>query len=638
MTLTQATLGDRKRISNLEDYNHLYEKSLAANEEFWREESNELHWFYEPYSVFEEHGPGEFVWFAGGRLNAAVNCVDRHAAADPDKTAIIFVKDEPGEYEHISFGDLKTAVGRTANALKSLGVRKGDRVCIYLPMIPELAYTMLACARIGAVHSIVFGGFSADALRDRIIDAQAKILVTANEGLRGSKRIPLKKISDDAVEGLGVVEKVLVVKRTDAEVKMEHGRDIWMHEATAEERITCPAEWMASEDPLFILYTSGSTGKPKGLVHTTGGYLTYVASTFKYVFDVGHDDIHFCAADIGWITGHSYIVYGPLACGVTTVMFESIPTYPNASRYWNVVDDIGATTLYTSPTALRALMREGSEPVKGSSRKSLRVLGTVGEPINPEVWRWYSDVVGNGEVPIVDTWWQTETGGILISPLPNATPTKPGSATFPLFGVEPVLVDQEGTLLEGNDVNGLLCIARPWPGQARTIHGNHQRFLETYFSQYPPYYFTGDGCRRDEDGYYWITGRVDDVINVSGHRMGTAEVESALVAHEAVAEAAVVPFPHEIKGQGIFAFVVPIAGGDWDPGELQGALKEQVRQAIGPIATPDEIRVTHGLPKTRSGKIMRRILRKIAAGEADQLGDISTLADPSVVEALLKQD
>jgi acetyl-CoA synthetase len=419
---------------------------------------------------------------------------------------------------------------------------------------------------------------------------------------------------------------------------MEQGRDVWMHEATAEERITCPAEWMASEDPLFILYTSGSTGKPKGLVHTTAGYLTYAASTFKYVFDVGPDDIHFCAADIGWITGHSYIIYGPLANGVTTVMFESTPTYPDASRYWNVVDDIGATTLYTSPTALRALMREGSEPVKGSSRKSLRVLGTVGEPINPEVWRWYSDVVGNGEVPIVDTWWQTETGGILISPLPNVTPTKPGSATFPLFGVEPVLVDQEGKLLEGNDVNGLLCIARPWPGQARTIHGNHKRFLETYFSQYPPYYFTGDGCRRDEDGYYWITGRVDDVINVSGHRMGTAEVESALVAHPAVAEAAVVPFPHEIKGQGIFAFVVPIADAEWEPHELQGALKEQVRQVIGPIATPDQIRVTRGLPKTRSGKIMRRILRKIASGEADQLGDISTLADPSVVEALLKED
>ena len=638
MTLTQPTLDSRKRISSFDEYKSLYDQSLADPEEFWREQSRELHWYYEPHTAFEEHTPGEFVWFAGGRLNAAVNCVDRHVAKDPNKTAIIFVADEPGEYQHISFSELKASVGRVANVLRSLGVRKGDRVCIYLPMIPELAYTMLACARIGAVHSIVFGGFSADALRDRIIDAEAKILITSNEGLRGGKRIPLKKIADDAVEGLGVVEKVLVVQRTDVEVPMVEGRDVWMHEAMAEQRIMCPAEWMAGEDPLFILYTSGSTGKPKGLLHTTGGYLTYAASTFKYVFDIGPDDIHFCAADIGWITGHSYIIYGPLANGVTTVMFESTPTYPNASRYWNVIDDIGATTLYTSPTALRALMREGSEPVKGSSRKSLRVLGTVGEPINPEVWRWYSDVVGDGKLPIVDTWWQTETGGILISPLPNATPTKPGSATFPLFGVEPVLVDQEGKVLEGNGVSGLLCIKRPWPGQARTIHGNHKRFLETYFSQYPPFYFTGDGCRRDEDGYYWITGRVDDVINVSGHRLGTAEVESALVAHQAVAEAAVVPCPHEIKGQGIFAFVVPIADYEWEPHELQGALKEQVRQAIGPIATPDEIRVVPGLPKTRSGKIMRRILRKIAAGEGDQLGDLSTLADPSIVEALLKKD
>ncbi len=638
MALTRPTLRSRKRITSLEQYRGLYEQSLARNEEFWREQADELHWFYEPHSVFEEHGPGEFVWFAGGRLNASVNCVDRHAATDPDKTAIIFVKDEPGEYEHISFADLKAAVGRVANTLKSLGVRKGDRVCIYLPMVPELAYTMLACARIGAVHSIVFGGFSAEALRDRIIDAQAKVLVTANEGLRGGKRIPLKKISDDAVDGLAVVEKVLVVKRTETKVEMRRGRDLWLHEAMAEERVTCPAEWMASEDPLFILYTSGSTGKPKGLVHTTAGYLTYTASTFKYVFDIGPDDIHFCAADIGWVTGHSYIIYGPLANGVTTVMFESVPTYPDASRYWNVIDDIGATTLYTSPTALRALMREGSEPVQGSSRKSLRVLGTVGEPINPEVWRWYDEVVGEGKLPIVDTWWQTETGGVMISPLPNATPTKPGSATLPLFGIEPILVDQDGKLLEGNGVSGLLCIARPWPGQARTIHGNHQRFLKTYFSQYPPFYFTGDGCRRDEDGYYWITGRVDDVINVSGHRMGTAEVESALVAHQAVAEAAVVPCPHEIKGQGIFAFVVPITGADWEPHELQGALKEQVRKVIGPIATPDEVRVVTGLPKTRSGKIMRRILRKIAAGETDQLGDLSTLADPSVVEELLKKD
>lgn len=519
------------------------------------------------------------------------------------------------------------------------GVKRGDRVCIYMTMIPELAYTMLACARIGAVHSVVFGGFSADSLRNRIVDAHCKVVVTANEGLRGGRRVPLKRTVDRAVEGMSLVETVLVARRTDSEVELKPGRDYWLDEECSKQRSTCTHEWMGAEDPLFVLYTSGSTGKPKGLLHTTGGFLTYAAYTHKLVFDYHPGDIFFCAADIGWVTGHSYIVYGPLANGGTTVLFESTPLYPDAGRYWQIVDDLGVNVLYTAPTALRALAQAGDEWVKRSSRKSLRILGSVGEPINPEVWRWYHDVIGDGRCAVVDTWWQTETGGILITPLPGVTPTKPGSATLPFFGIKPVLVDPAtGTVLEGNNVSGALCLGTPWPGQARTVFGDHKRFRETYFTQYPGYYFTGDGARRDEDGYYWITGRIDDVINVSGHRLGTAEVESALVANEAVAEAAVVGYPHPIKGQGIYCYVLLNSGyGEKDRDELIGALKEQVRQTIGAFASPDVIHVAAGLPKTRSGKIMRRILRKIAGAEYEGLGDVSTLADPEVVNSLVEE-
>jgi acetyl-CoA synthetase len=508
-----------------------------------------------------------------------------------------------------------------------------------MTMIPELVYTMLACARIGAVHSVVFGGFSAEAIRDRIVDADCRVVVTANEGLRGGKKVPLKRTVDRAIEGMSLVECVLVARRTDSDVPMQPGRDHWLDEETAKQRSTCTNEWMGSEDPLFILYTSGSTGQPKGLLHTTGGYLTYAAYTHKLVFDYHPDDIYFCAADIGWVTGHSYIVYGPLANGATSVIFESTPLYPDAGRYWQIIDDLGVTIFYTAPTALRALAAAGDDWIKKYSRKSLRVLGTVGEPINPEVWRWYHDVVGEGRCTIVDTWWQTETGGILITPLPGVTPTKPGSATLPFFGVKPVIVDAAtGVPLEGNDVSGALCLGAPWPGQARTVHGDHKRFRETYFTQYPGYYFTGDGARRDEDGYYWITGRIDDVINVSGHRLGTAEVESALVAHEAVAEAAVVGYPHPIKGQGIYCYVLLNKGyAESGSQQLIGALKEQVRHVIGAFAAPDVIHIASGLPKTRSGKIMRRILRKIASSEYDGMGDISTLAEPDVVARLVEE-
>jgi acetyl-CoA synthetase len=629
----------RAHLKGMAEYERLYRQSLEDPSGFWGEQAKSLAWFHPWTNVLDaDYEEVDFAWFSGGRLNASYNCVDRHLATRADQTAILWVRDEPGEYERITYRELKHSVCRIANVLLAHGVRRGDRVCLYMPMIPELAYTMLACARIGAVHSVVFGGFSAESLRDRILDARCRMVVTANEGLRGGKRIPLKKTVDRAIEGLELVETVLVVRRTDTEVEMRSGRDLWMEDETRKQRSTCTAEWMGAEDPLFVLYTSGSTGKPKGLLHTTGGYLLYASLTHKLVFDHQPGDVYMCAADVGWITGHSYIVYGPLANGATTVMFESTPTYPDPGRYWRVVDDLKVNTLYTAPTALRALAQAGNDWVKRYKRDSLRILGSVGEPINPEIWRWYHDVVGEGRCAVVDTWWQTETGGILITPLPGVTATKPGSATLPFFGVKPLVMSlTDGKVVEGNGVAGALCLGSPWPGQARTVYGDHQRFKETYFSQYPGYYFTGDGVRRDEDGYYWITGRIDDVLNVSGHRLGTAEVESALVAHEAVAEAAVVGFPHAIKGQGVYAYVTLTAEhAKSDREEMAGVLKQQVRQVIGSFAAPDVIQIAPGLPKTRSGKIMRRILRKIAAGEYEGLGDLTTLAEPDVVEKLIQ--
>ncbi len=637
MIPVKPQIAERAYIKSLAEYQEIYRRSIEEPEEFWREAAGILSWYHPPRDIMDTDPlEVDFSWYSGGRLNACYNCVDRHLPERGEQTAIIWAGDEPGDYRYISYREIKHNVARIANVMLAHGVKRGDRICIYLPMTPELAYTMLACARIGAVHSVVFAGFSAESLRDRILDAGCKVVFTANEGLRGGRRIHLKATVDQAVEGLSLVEKVFVVRRTDKEVPMRNGRDFWLEEETIKQRSTCPIEWMAAEDPLFILYTSGSTGKPKGVLHTTAGYLVYAAMTHKYVFDYHPGDIYCCAADIGWVTGHSYILYGPLANGATTVMFESIPTYPDPGRYWRMVDDLGINIFYTAPTAIRAIARSGDEWVKKYKRTSLRILGSVGEPINPEVWMWYHDVVGDGRCAVVDTWWQTETGGIMITPLPGATPCKPGSATLPFFGVRPVLVDQQGNELDGNDVSGNLCLRGTWPGQARTIYGDHRRFRETYFSQFPGLYFTGDGCRRDPDGYYWITGRVDDVLNVSGHRLGTAEIESALVAHEAVGEAAVVGYPHDIKGTGIFAYVHPTPEYEgWDPDQLIGTLKEQVRHAIGAIATPDRIQIVTGLPKTRSGKIMRRILRKIAAGEYDELGDITTLADPSVVEKLV---
>jgi acetyl-CoA synthetase len=617
-------------------YQAMYQASIKDPERFWREEGKRIHWF-EPYTKvkntsFDPHNVS-IKWFEDGRTNVAYNCIDRHLPKRATQTAIIWEGDNPAESRHITFQTLHDEVAKLANVLRRLGVGKGDRVTIYLPMIPEAAYAMLACARIGAIHSVVFGGFSPDSLAGRIEGAQSKVLITADEGLRGGRKVPLKANADLAADKAGCVEHMIVVKRTGGDVGMRAGRDHWYQEVVAAVEATCPCEALGAEDPLFILYTSGSTGAPKGVLHTTGGYLVYAAMTHQYVFDYHEGDIYWCTADVGWVTGHSYIVYGPLANGATTLMFEGIPNYPNESRFWDVVDKHKVNIFYTAPTAIRALMQKGEGPVKQTSRASLRLLGSVGEPINPEAWEWYHRVVGESRCPIVDTWWQTETGGILITPLPGAIKLKPGSATLPFFGVHPLVVDGSGKTLQGA-CEGNLVIADSWPGQMRTVFGDHERFVQTYFSTYPGMYFTGDGCRRDSDGYYWITGRVDDVINVSGHRMGTAEIESALVAHEKVSEAAVVGYPHDIKGQGIYAYVTLMSGVEATEG-LRKELVNHVRKEIGPIASPDLIQFSPSLPKTRSGKIMRRILRKIAENEFGALGDTSTLADPTVVDDLI---
>ena len=627
------------KTANIDDatYQRLYRQSLDDPEGFWAEQAQRLDWI-EPWRTVKEtsfqRNDVSIKWFKGGRLNVSANCIDRHATKTPNRTAIIWEGDDPAVDKSVSYAELKKLVCQMANVLKKHGVKKGDRVTIYMPMVPEAAYAMLACTRIGAIHSVVFGGFSPDSLANRIIDCKSSFLITADEGVRGERIIPLKANADKALERCPDCNTVLVVQRTGNEIDWVKDRDFWWHEEALSVPADCRPEPMDAEDPLFILYTSGSTGKPKGVLHTTGGYLLYAALTHHLVFDYHSDDIYWCTADVGWVTGHSYIVYGPLANGATTLMFEGLPNYPDASRFWQVCDKHNVTIFYTAPTAIRALMREGTGPVKKTSRSSLRILGTVGEPINPEAWLWYYNVVGEGRCPIVDTWWQTETGGILITPLPGATQLKPGSATRPFFGIQPVIVDNDGKTLEGA-CEGNLCIAESWPGQMRTVFGDHERFIETYFATYDNLYFTGDGCRRDEDGFYWITGRVDDVINVSGHRMGTAEVESALVAHQKIAEAAVVGAPHDIKGQGIYAYVT--LNSDEKPSEeLRIELIQWVRKEIGPIASPDWIQWSPGLPKTRSGKIMRRILRKIAANEHDSLGDTSTLADPSVVEDLVE--
>ena len=618
-------------------YSSMYQRSIADPEGFWAEQASAFLSWQQPWqNVSEADIPtGNIRWFVGGQLNVSVNCIDRHLPQRAAQTAIIWEGDEPSDDVQITYKELYDKVCQLANGLRARGVKKGDRVCIYMPMIPEAAYAMLACARLGAIHSVVFGGFSPQSLQDRILDSDCQTVITADEGMRGGKAIPLKANTDEALASCPNVHTVVTVKRTGGDIGWQEGRDIWYTDLTSNQSTTCEPEVVESEDPLFILYTSGSTGKPKGVQHSSAGYLLHAAISHKYVFDYQDGDIYWCTADVGWITGHSYIVYGPLANGATTLMFEGVPTYPDAGRCWQVIDKHQVNVFYTAPTALRQLMAQGDEFVAGSSRASLHLLGSVGEPINPEAWEWYHRVVGDGRCPIVDTWWQTETGGIMITPLPGATALKPGSASRPFFGVQPALMDAEGNLIQDQVASGNLVITASWPGQIRTVYGDHQRVIDTYYATYPGFYFTGDGARRDEDGYYWITGRVDDVMNVSGHRIGTAEVESALVLHPAVAEAAVVGFPHDLKGEGIYAYVTLMAGDNSDADTLLGELIAMVRKEIGPIAKPDVIQWAPGLPKTRSGKIMRRILRKIAANELDNLGDTSTLADPNVVEDLI---
>ena len=622
------------KISEAE-YFRLYEESLADPDRFWAEHGKRIDWI-KPFTKVRNtsfEGDVHIAWYEDGTLNASYNCIDRHLPKRAEQTAILWEGDDPGEDRRVTYRELHEAVCRLANALKARGVQKGDRVTIYLPMIPEAAIAMLACARIGAIHSVVFGGFSPDSLVGRIQDCRSTVLITADEGRRGGRAIPLKRNADNALRHCPEVLDVFVVRHTGGDIDWVEGRDLWYHEVCAAASPDCAPEEMSAEDPLFILYTSGSTGQPKGVLHTTGGYLVYTSMTHEYVFDYREGEVYWCTADVGWVTGHSYIVYGPLANGAITLMFEGVPNYPDASRFWQVVDKHNVRIFYTAPTAIRALMREGEEYVRRTSRRSLRILGSVGEPINPEAWLWYYDHVGEQRCPVVDTWWQTETGGILITPIPGATPLKPGSATRPFFGIEPVIVDNDGKVVDGPG-EGNLCIARAWPGIMRTVFGDHRRFVQTYFSHFPGLYFTGDGARRDEDGFYWLTGRVDDVINVAGHRLGTAEIESALVAHPRVAEAAVVGFPHDIKGQGIYAYVT-LKVTETPSEELRRELVAWVRQEISPIAAPDLLQWAPGLPKTRSGKIMRRILRKIAANEHDALGDVTTLAEPAVVDELV---